>query len=147
MEREILLVANGDADSHAIVETVAKQTGRRLRKVSSTRQAFEIMATGMDDVDVAIIDLDPGVHSLAILEAIGGHPASPPVIVLTSLEESEVTPIAAQHGAVACLGKPFQRDHLLTAIECSLAQPRLISSDLWGHPCERRRREPEHHAV
>ena len=42
MGREILLIANGDADSNAIVEAVAKQGGRRLRKVSSTGQAFEI---------------------------------------------------------------------------------------------------------
>jgi DNA-binding NtrC family response regulator len=147
MEREILLIANGDANSNAIVEAVAKQTGHRLHKVSSTRQVFEIMGTDMDNVDVAIIDLDPGVHSLAILEAIGGHPASPPVIVLTSLEELEVMPIATQHGAVACLGKPFQHEHLMKAIECSLARPPSISSDLWGHPCERRRRGREHHAV
>lgn len=141
MEREILLIANGDADSNAIVEAVAKQTGRRLRKVSSTRQAFEILATDMDNVDVAIIDLDPGVHSLAILEAIGGHPVAPPVIVLTSLEESEVTPIASRHGAVACLGKPFQHASLSNAIELSLALPRSISCDLWGHPRHRRREQ------
>jgi hypothetical protein len=41
------------------------------------------------------------VHSLAILEAIGGYAVAPPVIALTSLEESEVTPIASRHGAVA----------------------------------------------
>ena len=70
----------------------------------------------MDNVDVAIIDLDAGVHSLAILETIGGHPVAPPVIVLTSLEESEVTPIASRHGAVACLGKPFQHANLAKAI-------------------------------
>jgi CheY-like chemotaxis protein len=134
MEREILLIANGDADSNAIVEAVAKQSGRRLRKVSSTRQAFEILATDMDNVDVVIIDLDPGIHSLTILRAIGGNPIAPPVIALTSLEESEVTPIASRHGAVACLSKPFQHAHLSDAIELCLALPRSVSCDLWGHP-------------
>jgi DNA-binding response OmpR family regulator len=144
MQQEILLIANGDADSNSIVESVAKQSGSRLRKVSSTRQAFEFMATDMDNVDVAIIDLDSGVHVLAILEALGGHAAAPPIIVLTSLEESVVSPIAIQHGAAACLGKPFKHGHLVNAIELSLARPRATSSDLWGHPRERRRREPEH---
>ena len=139
MEREILLVANSDADSNAIVEAVAKESGFRLRKVSSTRQAFEILATGLDNVDVVIIDLDPGIHSLTILEAIGGHPAAPPVIALTSLEESEVTPIANRYGTVACLGKPLQHASVSKAIELSLARPRSISSDLWGHPRQRRR--------
>ena len=141
MNREILLVANSDTDSNAIVEAVAKESGCRFRKVSSTRQAFDILATDLDNVDVIIIDLDPGMHSLAILEAIGGHPVAPPVIALTSLEESEVTPIASQHGAVACLGKPFQHANLAKAIELCLAQPRFVSCDLWGHPRERRRRE------
>jgi DNA-binding response OmpR family regulator len=141
MEREILLVANGDADSNAIVEAVAKQIGRRLRKVSSTWQAVDILATDMSDVDVAIIDLDPGLHSLAILEAIGGHPVAPPVIVLTSLEESDVTPIASRHGAVVCLTKPFQHPHLSKALELCLARPRSISCDLWGHPRQGRQRE------
>ncbi len=141
MEREILLIANGDADSNAIVEEAAKQSGRRLRKVSSMRQAFEILATDMDNVDVAIIDLDPGVHCLTLLQAIGGHPVAPPIIVLTSLEESEVTPIATRHGAVACLTKPFQHASLSEAIELCLALPRSISCDLWGHPRQRCRRE------
>lgn len=140
MEREILLVANSDTASNAIVEAVAKQSGFRLRKVSSTRQAFEILATGLDNVDVVIIDLDPGIHSLTILEAIGGHPVAPPVIVLTSLEESEVTPIANRYGTVACLGKPFQYPSLSKAIELCLARPRSVSCDLWGHPRQRRRR-------
>ena len=137
MKREILLVANSDADSSAIVEAVAKESGRGLRKVSSTRQAFDILASDMDDLDVVIIDLDPGMHALAILEAISGHAFAPPVIALTSLEESEVTPIASRHGAVVCLGKPFQHANLAKAIELCLAQPRSVSCDLWGHPSQR----------
>ena len=71
MEREILLVsANRDADSNAIVEAVAQERGRCLRKVSSTRQAFDVLATDLDNVDVVIIDQDPGMHSSGNLEAI-----------------------------------------------------------------------------
>lgn len=140
MERKILLVANSDANSNAMVEAAAKESGRRLRKVSSTRQAFDILATDLDNVDVVVIDLDPGMHALAILEAINGYALAPPVIALTSLEESEVTPIAIRHGAVACLGKPFQHGNLAKAIELCLAQPRSVSCDLWGHPRQRRSR-------
>lgn len=140
MNREILLVANNDADSNAIVEAVAEESGRRLRKVSSTQQPLDILATDFGNVDVIIIDLDPGMHALAILEAIGGHAVAPPVIALTSLEESEVMPIASRHGAVACLGKPLQHANLCKAIELCLAQPRSVSCDLWGHPRQSRRR-------
>jgi DNA-binding NtrC family response regulator len=139
MQPEILFVANSDADSNAIVEAVAKKSGCRLRKVSGTRQAFDILANDFDNVDVVIIDLDPGMDSLAILEAIGGHPVAPPVIALTSLQESKVTPVASRHGAVACLGKPFQHANLSKAIEHCLARPRSMSCDLWGHPRKRHR--------
>ena len=137
MNRDILLVANGDADSNAIVEAVAEESGHRLRKVSSTRQTFDVLATDLENVDVVIIDLDPGMHALAILEAIGDHTMAPPVIALTSLEESELTRIASRHGAAVCLGKPFQHANLARAIDLCLAEPRSVSCDLWGHPRQR----------
>jgi DNA-binding NtrC family response regulator len=147
MEREILLIANNDADSNATVQAVAKKMGCGFRKVSSTRQALDILATDLDSVDVVIIDLDPGMHSLAILEAIGNRAVGPPVIALTSLDESEVMSIASRHGAAACLGKPFEHANLSKAIEQCLAQPRSISCDLWGHPQPRRRGKQAHQAA
>ena len=108
-----------------------------LTTVRNLSSALAISA--LENVDVVVIDLDPGMHALAILEAIGGHEVAPPVIALTSLEESEVMPIASRHGAVTCLGKPFQHSSLAKAIERCLAQPRSTSCDLWGHPRQRRR--------
>jgi DNA-binding response OmpR family regulator len=107
MKRNMLLAANSDVDSNVTIADAARQTGRGLRTASSNREAFEILCMGLDDVDVAIIDLDPGVHSFAILDALDCSEAAPPVIAVTGLEESEMTPIAFRHGAAACLGKPF----------------------------------------
>ena len=136
MKRNILLVANGDANSNATIAEAVKQTGRGLRKASSSRQAFEILCMGLGDVDLTIVDLDPGVHSLAILEALDYSGTAPPVIALTGLEESEMTLIARRHGAAACLGKPFSADTLARLIEdvySSVASERK-SCDRWGHP-------------
>jgi DNA-binding response OmpR family regulator len=144
MKRNILLVANGDADSNAIVAEAAKQTGRGLTKISSDRRAFEILNMATDDVDLAIIDLDPGIHSLSILEAMGWAETAPPIIVVTSLEESEAAPIASRHGAAACIGKPFTASQLVSAIEqvCSSWRSQTLSCDFWGHPHLRRQSAP-----
>jgi len=56
-----------------------------------------------------IIDLDPGMHSILVLEALGCCDTCPPIIVVTGLEELEMTAIAHRHGATACIGKPFKR--------------------------------------
>jgi AmiR/NasT family two-component response regulator len=93
----------------------------------------------LGNVDVVIVDLDPGMHSLAILEAVADNAFAPPVIALTSLEESEMTPIAIRHGAGACLGKPFQHANLSKAIEVCFARPPCNSCDVWGHPRQRQR--------
>ncbi len=136
MKGNILLVANGDADSNAIIAEAAKQTGRGLTKANSDRQAFEVLSMATDDVDMAIIDLDPGIHSLSILEAMGWAETAPPIIVVTSLNESEAAPIASRHGAAACIGKPFTASQIVSAIEriCSSWRPQTLSCDFWGHP-------------
>ena len=137
MKSNILFVANGDADVEAAVADAARKTGRGIRKASSSRQTFEILSLGLEDVDLAIVDLDPSLHSLAILEALDYSQAAPPVIALTKLDEAEVGPIARRHGATTCLRKPFAADELAMLIENILASIREAepeSCDQWGHP-------------
>jgi CheY-like chemotaxis protein len=88
-----------------------------LRTIHSTPEAFRALQQG-DDLDVAIIDLDPGMHGTALLEAAGDRL---PVIVLTSLEQEYMQSVASRHGARACLTKPFGADQLRVALERVLA--------------------------
>ena len=143
MKSKILFVANGDADLDTTVTEAARKTGRGIRKASSSRQTFEILNLGLEDVDLAIVDLDPSLHSLAILEALDYSQAAPPVIALTKLDEAEVGPIARRHGATTCLRKPFAADELAILIEkvCeSIREAEPLSCDQWGHPRASRRR-------
>jgi len=149
MKRKILLVANGDVESDRTIADAANQAGRSLRRVSSSRQALEILAMGLEDVDVVIIDIDPGVHSLALLEALDYSQVAPPVIAVTSLGESEAAPVARRHGAVACLGKPFSAAQMVALVEDVLAsfRARRPSCDRWGHPRSANRRIHHAHAA
>ena len=136
MKRDILLVANGSGDSNAIVADVAARTGRGLQHIDNSRRAFEILMAGLDDIDLIIIDLDPGMHSISVLEALGCCDTCPPIIVVTGLEELEMTAIAHRHGATACIGKPFSAAKLALLMEevCpSTEQQSTVSCDRWGH--------------
>ena len=130
-------MANSSGDSNAIVADAAARTGRGLQHIDNSRRAFELLMAGLDDIDLIIIDLDPGVHSISVLEALGCCDTCPPIIVVTGLEELEMTAIAHRHGAIACIGKPFNATELATLIEevcSSTARPCTMSCDFWGHP-------------
>ena len=136
MKPNILLVAHGDGSSNNVIANAAARTGHGLLHASSGREAFEILRTGLDDVDLVIIDVDPGIHSLTILEALSFSKSAPPIIVVTGFEEFTLEPIAYRHGATACIGKPFTARELAALIAevcpCT-SKPPAKSCDLWGH--------------
>jgi DNA-binding NtrC family response regulator len=137
MKPNILLVAHGDGTSNSAIADAAARTGHGLRHASSGREAFAILKVSLADVDLVIIDVDPGIHSLSILEALSFSRTAPPVIVVTGFEESEMEPVAYCHGATACIGKPFTSGELaaLIAEVCPFTSEQPATScDLWGHP-------------
>jgi DNA-binding NtrC family response regulator len=136
MKANVLLIANRDICSNEVVATAVAQTGRGLQHAKSSREAYQILSVGLEDIEVVIIDLDPGLRSLSILEAISLCKA-PPVIVIAGMEKSDMTPIAYRHRGVACINKPFNATELASVIDdVCLAMPRrrAASCDLWGHP-------------
>lgn len=142
MKTNILLVADDAEDSIAIIADAAARTGRGLRQAKNTRCAFDLVTADLDDIDLIIIDLDPGRHSMSALEALGCCKICPPIIVVTGLEERQMTKIAFCHGASACIAKPFSAAELASAINktCgSISQPTRPSCDLWGHPLNSRK--------
>lgn len=156
MKANVILLVDADPDSAEIVALAALKSRHHVIRADTSREAFRILNGGLDEVDVVVVDLDPGVGGLALLEAIDASPTAPPVIILTSLEEVYRTPIGAEHGAAACLGKPFTVEKLASVIAQVSAPGRRSaawSSDRWGHPhrCENnfiactgcRRKSPE----
>jgi DNA-binding NtrC family response regulator len=140
MREKLILLVDPDADSVGAVLEAAARTGHGVRLVKTSRDAFKILGECIEQVEVAIVDVDPGAHGLALLEAISGREERPAVIVLTALEESYMEPIAAQHGAAACMGKPISLEKLKSTIDRILrvvARKGEVSSDASGHPAKR----------
>jgi DNA-binding NtrC family response regulator len=137
MKEKVLLLVDADADCAGIVLEAGARTGHGVRLSRDSREAFAFLHHEFDGIDSLVVDLDPGSHGMAFLEALGGLRRRPPVIVLTALEESHMAPVTARHGAVACLGKPFSIERLKAAIDRAIRpqNDQKISCDPWGHPC------------
>lgn len=134
MKNKFILLVDADGDCEEPVALAAAQTDHDLWWVKTSREAFPILSQQIrQQLAAVIVDVDPGAHGLALLEAISSCAERPPMLVLTALEETYMEPIAKRHGAVACLGKPIGRTSLRAVLRNVNAQ-RSVSSDLWGHP-------------
>lgn len=120
MNPAIILLLTTDPVAERLARQAATATRRGLRVIHNAPDAFHALDEGCADVDAVVIDLDPGVHGTALLEAIGDRL---PVIVLTSLEANYMHPVASRHGARECITKPFNAVQLQAAIERVLATP------------------------
>lgn len=116
MSAKIALLINADPDFAPVALKAVIETGHGLRTAGSSREAFRILSDGIHNVDVIIIDLDPGVHGLALLSALEVCDKSIPVITITGLDPDYIRPVVRRHGAQDCLGKPVGVEELVEAI-------------------------------
>ena len=128
-ERSILLL-DADGDSEALVSEAATLTGRDVLVAKTSRAAFRILGEQMQRLEVVVVDVDPGAHGRALLEAISSCADRPPIVVITALEETYMKPIARKHGAAACLGKPITVQRLGSSLH-DVSQ-RSLTCDRWG---------------
>ena len=118
MKPAIVLLLTTDPVAERLARQAVTATRHGLRVIHAAPEAFHALDGECEDVDAVVIDLDPGVHGAALLEAIGDRL---PVIVLTSLEAEYMRPVAGRHGARECITKPFNAVQLQAAIERVLA--------------------------
>jgi DNA-binding response OmpR family regulator len=129
MKRNVVLITNygGDLTKHGASGEV---------KMDGAQNTFDVLSLGLNDIDLAIVDLGASEANLAIVEALThSHPA-PPVIALLDEKNAGAMPLLQQHGATACLKKPFCADELARLIEAvctSTCRGESCSCDKWGH--------------
>ena len=129
MKRNVVLITNYGGD-------LTKQGASGEVKTDRAENRFDILSLGLNDIDLAIVDLGANMQNLAIVEALTHSPPAPPVIALVDGEDPEAIPLLQQHGAAACLKKPFCADELARLIEAVCASSSHDESpccDKWGH--------------
>ena len=131
MPTRLLLLVDADADCEHVVSQAASRANYKMLLAQTSAAAFQIIRQEIRHLDLIIIDIDPGAHGLALLEAITACAERPPIVVVTALEEVYMESIAAEHGAAACLGKPLRLPRLLTAL-CDISMHRGLTCNRWG---------------
>ena len=133
MKRKVVLVLDADADTARTVARVATTRNCDLRVVQTSKEFFHFCREDFGNVIAIILDMDPGMHGMAILEASDVCENNPPIIVVSALEEHHLGPVVQRHGATACLGKPLSFTRLEGALDQALERAAAPSCDLWGH--------------
>ena len=132
MQKKTLLLVDSDGDCEEAVAIAAAQIGWRVQWVETAQDIFHSFCHRLHDFALVVIDVDPGSHGMALLEAISACGDRPQMIVLTSLEKIYMAPIAQKHGDAACLGKPIVPDELAKILNETLAK-QCLTCDSWGH--------------
>jgi DNA-binding NtrC family response regulator len=131
MKINSVLLIDADGDCEEPVSAAAVQIGHRAQWVRTSQEAFAILTADLQRLALVIVDVDPGSHGLALLEAISACADRPPVVVIAALEEAYMKSIAEEHGAAACLGKPLAVEKLKSTMTHALAH-RSLTCDRWG---------------
>lgn len=124
----VMLVADDEAQIRAVVSEMAERMGWHTVCASDGGEALDLLERHGEHISVMLVDLNmPVLDGLAMLSlARGTHPQIP--AVLTSGQPEEVVlPLAALHGAVAVLPKPFGFQELRSLLSQPDEAPALES--------------------
>lgn len=130
MNDDTILLVDADGDSEPKVREAAASIGAKVLLVKTSRDAFKILKDEMHRLKLVVVDVDPGAHGLALLEAVSGCADRPQIVVITALEKTYVEPIAVKHGATACVGKPITVQQLTSLLKET--SKRSLTCDRWG---------------
>lgn len=133
MKRNVVLVLDADADTARAVASAATTRNCDLRFVQTSKEFFHFCREDFENVIAIILEIDPGMHGMAILEASDVCENTPPIIVVSALEEHRLGPVVQRHGAIACLGKPLSFTQLGRALDQAVERATAPRCDLWGH--------------
>jgi FixJ family two-component response regulator len=133
MKRNVVLVLDAEADTARAVASAASTRNCDLRFVQTSKEFFHFCREDFENVIAIILEIDPGMHGMAILEASDVCENTPPIVVVSALEEHCLGPVVQRHGAIACLGKPLSFTQLGRALDQAVERAAAPRCDLWGH--------------
>jgi FixJ family two-component response regulator len=133
MKRSVVLVLDAYADTARAVASAATTRNCDLRFVQTSKEFFHFCREDFENVIAIILEIDPGMHGMAILEASDVCENTPPIVVVSALEEHCLGPVVQRHGAIACLGKPLSFTQLGRALDQAVERATAPRCDLWGH--------------
>jgi hypothetical protein len=80
MKTDVLLIAEGWDESSAIIAEAANRTGHGFRHLAPGR-ARELLSSGTAEIDLIVVDLEPDIHDLSVVDSIAVDKKMPPMII------------------------------------------------------------------
>ena len=118
MAAKILLVDDDKSGREVALFNLLK-VGYETVSAESGSEALSLFSRG--DFDLVITDVRmPGLSGIELLRRIRKMAPDLPVIVITAFGDMETAMEAMREGACYFIVKPFERDHLLLAVEKAL---------------------------
>lgn len=110
-----VLVAEDDDDITSLVRAVLEDAGY---STASTFGVDTLTAVRKQKPDVLLLDYQmPGMDGIAIAQALHADPATQSVPIIAMTAAGRTALVCQEMDADGCLGKPFDIDHLVTAVE------------------------------
>lgn len=123
MKAHVILLVSSDPKTIRIVEDAVIAERHGFRHIEIREDAIREFASVCGDVDLAILDFDPGIQGLNLFNVAR---ACVPVLVLTHRDVNDMNRILRRHGAGGCLSKPFTAAQLTATIH-ELLTPQTVA--------------------
>jgi len=124
MKPRILFIYD-DCAGREVVLFNLRTAGYEVTTASDGQEGLSFFAPGKFDVLITDVKM-PGISGIEVLRRVRSADPDIPVLVITAFGHMEMAIDAMREGACYFLGKPFDRWHLLVAIEEILGRRCLI---------------------
>jgi CheY-like chemotaxis protein len=110
-----ILVAEDDTDILSLVLAVLEDAGFRA---GSTHGADTLAAVRRQKPDILLLDYQmPGMDGISVAKAIHADPETHDVPIIAMTAAGRAPLVCHEMDAMGCLGKPFDIDQLVAAVE------------------------------
>jgi putative nucleotidyltransferase with HDIG domain len=114
-----ILVVDDGADTRSLIASMLKKCGYDVHLAAGGKEAAEILELEPFDLILTEINMQGG-GGLELLESVRRRQPQLPVVIVTGTHDISVAIDAMRRGASDYVLKPFDGEHLLTAVERAL---------------------------
>ena len=106
MTRGLVLLYTSDRNFDHILAQALSETDTIVLVARTVADALEMICRRGRELDLAVLDFNPGCRGMTLLSAIHGCYETLPILVVTSEESEPANVIAYANGTRICLTKP-----------------------------------------
>lgn len=128
-KRPRILVADDEAEIRKVMRAAFEARGYEVEEIDNGFDAIRSVEARRPDLVLLDIRM-PTLDGWAALAEIRKLPAAPPVVIVSSVDEINMSPMMIREGVAAYVSKPFRIDELMATCQSVLAVAATTGSDI-----------------